>query len=117
MVDKDILRLDHIIEAYHKILFLTKKLGELKQFENNWIEQDAMLRQFEVIGEASNYISENLKQKNPQIEWHLIRGMRNFIIHQYFSIQLDTIWKMAIEGIPKFRNDVYLILMDLRNEH
>ena len=37
MVDKDILRLDHIIEAYHKILFLTKKLGELKQFENNWI--------------------------------------------------------------------------------
>lgn len=116
MVDKDILRLDHIIEACDKILFLTNKLGELKQFENNWIEQDAMLRQFEVIGEASNYISENLKQKNPQIEWHLIRGMRNFIIHQYFSIQLDTIWKTAKEDIPKFRNDINLILKDLKNE-
>lgn len=50
-----------------------------------------MIINFEVIGEASNHISENLKQQNPKVAWKEMKGMRNFITHEYFGLQLDSI--------------------------
>jgi uncharacterized protein with HEPN domain len=71
------------------------------QFISNDMLMDAVLRQMEIVGEAARNVSEELKAQNPAIPWHRMIGMRNFISHEYFGIDLATIWKTASENIPE----------------
>jgi len=81
------------------ITFLVDACKTVEVFKSKWIEQDAMLRIFEIIGEVSNHISNETKQKYPTIEWHKIRGMRNFVSHEYYSMKLEIIWETAVTNI------------------
>lgn len=85
--DKDVVRLQHILEAIE----LTKKFTEevnIEEFEDNLMMQSAVIRQFEIIGEASANISSQLKQHNPDVEWITIKGFRNLLIHEYFRVDI-----------------------------
>ena len=81
MKNKDLFRLEHIRESIAKIEYLTRLLHTQDNFESKWIEQDAIIRNLEIIGEASINISDNLKQNYPDIAWKEMRGMRNFVTH------------------------------------
>tara|TARA_B100000953_G_scaffold275847_1_gene249543 strand:+ start:607 stop:819 length:213 start_codon:yes stop_codon:yes gene_type:complete len=70
---------------------LVKIIKTYDNFEEKWIEQDSVIRNLEIIGEASNHISDDLKQKYPDVAWNQMKGMRNFMTHEYFGLQLDTI--------------------------
>lgn len=83
--NQDLFRLGHIKDCIDKILELAKLLNSLENFESKWIEQDAMIRNFEIIGEASIHISNETKFKYSKLEWHQMRGMRNYITHEYFG--------------------------------
>ncbi len=74
-----------------------------------------MIRNFEIIGEASNHISVETKEKFPEIEWNKIRGMRNFMTHEYFGIRLLTIWDTAINDIPILKSHIDSIISELQN--
>lgn len=108
--EKDIFRLQHILDATNKIIELTTILHSFENFSSKWIEQDAMLRNFEIIGEASNHISSEIKEKHPDIEWDAMRGMRNFVIHEYFGVDLASVWNTAINDIPVLKNQITEIL-------
>ena len=62
--------------------------------------QDAVIRRFEIIGEASRNIPRALKEKNKQVPWFDMSQFRDFITHSYFNIGLLTIWKTAKEKLP-----------------
>jgi len=53
---------------------------------------DAVVRNFDIIGEAANRLSDDFRISNPQIEWDRIRGFRNRIVHEYFGIDYEIIW-------------------------
>ena len=89
---RDLFRLGHVLECCQKIKSLISKVKTFEKFKTQWIYQDAMVRNLEIIGEASNHISEELKSENPDVHWNKIRGMRNIIIHEYFGVRLETIW-------------------------
>lgn len=89
---RDLFRLEHIIECCDKIETLTKQAGNFDNFSGRWIEQDAMIRNLEIIGEAAKNISDYTNQTYPEIEWYKIKGMRNLIVHEYFGISLEAIW-------------------------
>ncbi|MBA7514059.1 hypothetical protein ES705_06083 [subsurface metagenome] len=55
---------------------------------------DAVIRNFEIIGEAANKIDPDFRTKNPEIEWTRIRGFRNRIVHDYFGIDYEIIWSV-----------------------
>jgi uncharacterized protein with HEPN domain len=55
---------------------------------------DAVVRNFEIIGEAANRINPDFRTMNPEIEWKRIRGFRNRIIHDYFGIDYDIVWSI-----------------------
>lgn len=112
--DKDLFRLEHIKDSVDKIMELTKIIHSFEHFESKWIEQDAMIRNFEIIGEASNHISDETKEKYPEIAWNLMRGMRNFITHEYFGIDLDNIWDTAINDIPILKSQIESIISELQ---
>lgn len=113
-IDKDVFRLEHILDSANKIIELTTMLHSFQNFSNQWIQQDAMLRNFEIIGEASNHISPEIKQNYPDVEWEAMRGMRNFIIHEYFGVDIASVWNTALNDIPILKNQIIKILEDLK---
>jgi len=83
------LLVEDIVESGQKILSYTKDLT-FEQFKTDNKTINAVIRNFEIIGEAANRLPEVFKMKYPEIEWNRIRGFRNRIIHDYFGIVNDT---------------------------
>ena len=84
-------------------------IGELEfiRFKQNYMIVDAVIRNFEIIGEAAKHIPDELLQKYPQIPWKKMYGLRNVITHEYFGIDYEMIWEIA-------KNDLPQNLIDLR---
>ncbi|WP_198293542.1 HepT-like ribonuclease domain-containing protein [Algoriphagus resistens] len=65
---------------------------DYNQFVSNDKTIDAVVRNFEIIGEAAHRIDSHFRDSNPEIEWKRIRGFRNRIVHDYFGIDHDIVW-------------------------
>jgi uncharacterized protein with HEPN domain len=70
----------------------------------------ALLCQFIILGEAAYTISRSLKNRHPEVEWRTISGMRHWIVHAYFKINLTTVWETAINDVPALRDKIRSIL-------
>lgn len=88
--DVDLLLGDMLQSAY-KIKKYTENLN-FQSFENDDKTIDAVVRNFEIIGEASNRIDPDFKLNNPEIEWNRLKGFRNRIVHEYFGVDNEIIW-------------------------
>ncbi|MEO7120527.1 MAG: HepT-like ribonuclease domain-containing protein, partial [Ginsengibacter sp.] len=88
--DDDLLVSD-MIDCCLKILNYIKGL-DYDAFLNDSKTTDAVIRNFEVLGEACKYVSDETKLKNPLIEWRKIGDFRNILIHDYFGINHDILW-------------------------
>lgn len=75
--------------------------------------QDAVIRNIEIIGEASKQLSPEIKAKAPEEPWRRIGGMRDKLIHQYFGVKLDRVWETALTVLPPFRETVTRLLASL----
>lgn len=102
----------HIRDAIKRVIEYSSDIDE-KSFLKNTMLQDALVRQFEIIGEASNKVSESTQKKYSNIPWKRIVGMRNRIIHEYFGVRLDIIWDSVQNDIPNLRSDIDKIIEDL----
>jgi uncharacterized protein with HEPN domain len=82
--------LHHIIEAIEKI---EKYIGsvEFDEFSKNDMMIDAVVREFEIIGEAANNLSDKFQDKHFEIPWYKIKAMRNVLIHEYFGVNLKVV--------------------------
>jgi len=72
---------------------------------NNLI-QDGVIRQLEIIGEATKRLSKEFKDRYPEIPWKDIAGMRDKLIHGYFGVDLDAVWDTAKKDIPGLRGKI-----------
>ena len=79
-------------------------------FYNSPEKQDAVLRRIQIIGEAAKHIPQDYREKWNQIPWKEIAGMRDILVHEYFGITLSMIWKLAVEDIPKLKEQIDGIL-------
>ena len=95
-MDRDKLYLSHIIEAVRKIRQYTEGFT-LESFKANTLVQEAVVRQLEIVGEASRMISETTRKSHPDIPWYEIAGMRNRLIHEYFGVDFAVVWKTVTE--------------------
>src|SRR4051812_14996629 len=100
-------RLLHIIDAINEIENYIQD-SDLETFVNNSMMFNASLRQLEIIGEASNRLSEDLLNENPDIPWARIIGLRNLVIHEYFGIDDFTIWNVIKINLPDLKKKVTL---------
>jgi uncharacterized protein with HEPN domain len=88
-----LLLLDDMLLAAQKIKQYTKDL-DYTQFLTDDKTLDAVVRNFEIIGEAANRIDPDFRDSNPEIEWKRIRGFRNRIVHDYFGIDYEIVWSI-----------------------
>ena len=95
----DLLLLD-MMEAAVKILKYTQGLT-FEDFLAGDKTIDAVVRNFEIIGEASLRIDEDFRLENPQIEWKKLRGFRNRIVHDYFGIDYEIVWSILTQDVEE----------------
>ena len=93
------LLLEDIKESAEKIVDYTKNLS-FEEFSEDNKTVDAVIRNFEIIGEASNLLPDEIRDKYSEIDWHRIRGFRNRIVHDYFGVDLQIVWKIIFDQIP-----------------
>ena len=114
MLDRlgDKVRLFHIIDAIDEIEIYTENVT-LDDFVKNSMMFNATLRQLEIIGEASNRLSEQLLQNNTDIPWARIIGLRNLVVHEYFGIDDITIWNVIKINLPNLKEKISRIVSEL----
>ena len=98
----DSIYIDHILNNINRILdYISGKDHEA--FEADLVIQDAVVRQLEVIGEATKRVSKELRSKHIDIPWSDMAGMRDVLIHDYIDVDLGVVWKTASEDIPNLK--------------
>jgi uncharacterized protein with HEPN domain len=97
------LLIQDIIESAQKILDYTKGLT-YDEFKADSMRVDAVIRNFEIIGEAANRLPDQIKDELPNIDWHKIRGFRNRVAHDYMGINYFIVWQIREEFIPDLIN-------------
>lgn len=70
----------------------------------------ACIKQLEIIGEASDHISEEIKSQFTEIEWSQIKGMRNVFVHEYFGIDSRLVWEIIGYDLPDLKAKVTKIV-------
>ncbi len=93
------LLIQDIIEAAQKILDYTKGLN-YEEFKADSMRVDAVIRNFEIIGEAANRLPDQTKEEIPEIDWNKIRGFRNRVAHDYMGINYNIVWQIREEYLP-----------------
>lgn len=98
-----LLLLDDMLQSALKIKRYTKDI-DFDSFVTDEKTVDAVVRNFEIIGEASNRIDPDFKDSNPEIEWNRIRGFRNRIVHDYFGIDYEIVWSIIESYLDELIN-------------
>lgn len=100
----DKLLLLDILDSIHKIRIYTNGLN-FRTFAKDQKTIDAVVRNIEIIGEASKHVSKKLKDKSV-VSWIRIVGMRNRIVHEYFGVDLRIVWKIITEQLIDFEKTI-----------
>ncbi len=92
----------HILSSIDRIEQYTVEMTE-QQFLENFLVQDGVMRNIEIIAEASKKISAEIKKDFPDVPWRQIMAMRNKIIHEYFGIDLQAVWNVVQSNLPELK--------------
>ena len=105
----DSVYLSHIFEKTTRILEVTANLS-FEEFESNYLVSDSVIRSLEVIGEASNKLSDSFRSENPDIPIRQMVGLRNILIHAYSDVDLKRVWLIAKTNVPTLHEQIKALL-------
>jgi uncharacterized protein with HEPN domain len=112
----DTVYLRHILEAAEKIAEYVSVGRETFMAESHW--QDAVIRQLEIIGEATKHLSMDIRRQHDAVPWRRLAGLRDVLIHAYMGVDIDAVWQLTQSKIPSLRVDIQTILhsMDVEGD-
>ena len=109
MVHADMVYLRHVLDAILRIEEYLQGIGE-EEFFQKYLIQDGVIRQLEIIGEATKQISHETRKDHDQIPWKDMAGMRDKLLHDYFGVDVEQVWLTAKNDIPFLKTEVKTVL-------
>jgi len=109
------LYLEDILEAIQKIDSYLHGIS-FAQFNEDNMRIDAVVRNLEIIGEATKHIPPTMREKYPEIEWRKIAGMRDVMAHGYFAVNLNIVWDVVQHKLPDLKDHVVMLLREEAGE-
>jgi uncharacterized protein with HEPN domain len=88
-----------MLQAARKVLEYAQGLSE-REFMGSSRDQDAIVRQLTILGEASKRVSAEFRNEHPGIPWKKIAGFRDVVVHDYFHVNLEKVWRIVREELP-----------------
>lgn len=107
-MNRDLVYLCHIRDAIEKIERYVAVGEAVFLTTTHW--QDAVIRNLEIIGEATKRISADVKNDNSEIPWREIAGLRDVLIHDYMGVDLSVVWNVVVQDMPKLKSTVMRLL-------
>ncbi|MCX7726312.1 MAG: DUF86 domain-containing protein [Chitinispirillaceae bacterium] len=114
--NKDILSLKGILEAANKIINFSYPFSNADDLFTDKKSFDAVCMNFIIIGEMAERISDEFKQKFPEIDWRGIKGLRNLIAHNYLGVDAEEIWSIIKLHLPPLIVSIKKILLFLNSK-
>jgi uncharacterized protein with HEPN domain len=108
------LYLKDILFAIEKIEKYTKGLSHF-EFKKNSLVIDGVVRNLEIIGEASKKLPTEIKNNLPDIEWKKMTGLRDILIHEYFGIDKDIVWDIIQNKLPSLKKKISELMKSKAN--
>ena len=102
--------LRHVRDAIARIERYTAQGREV--FFQDSMVQDAVIRNLEVIGEAVRSLPPEVKRQHPEIPWRSITALRNVLIHEYFGVDLEIVWRVVQRRLPNLKRHIGSMLAD-----
>jgi uncharacterized protein with HEPN domain len=98
-------RLEHIIAAIDRIYRYTsgKSYDDLVSDDMMYY---AVIKNIEIIGEAANMLTQQFQQLHSETPWKMVKGMRNYIVHEYFQVDDIVVWDVVKNNLPELRKQV-----------
>ena len=109
MNENDKIRLLHILEAMEDIESFVTTINR-EEFLHNRLVHSAVVRQFEIIGEAAGSLSEETQKRYSQVPWRIMKNFRNVLVHQYFGVDYNEVYTVIESELPSLKSDVKGIL-------
>jgi len=94
----DSIYIDHMLDCIHRI---DEYVENKEQFYSSRLVQDAVIRNLQVMAESSQRLADDIKKTYPDVPWKQISGFRNILVHDYLGVDLDTIWSVVEQELPK----------------
>ena len=107
----DKVRIEHVYDCIDEIENALSGIV-FEHFSENHVLRIAVVKWLEIIGEAANHISEETKRKYDKIEWTKMIGLRNFVVHEYFGINYETVWQTATVDLQRLKKELNTINTD-----
>jgi len=104
--------LNDMLEAISRIEEYTEGY-DFEDFINDRKTVDAVLRNLEIIGEASRYVPDEIRSTYPNVPWRRVVGLRNVVIHHYFGVDLGIVWTIIRLQLPELKESVEKIIKEL----
>lgn len=98
-------RLGHILDSIEEIESAVEGFGK-DTFLANHVVRIAVVKWLEIIGEAANYISLEVKSNKPLLPWDEIIGFRHVAVHEYFGVEFELVWKIIKDDLPLLKKDI-----------
>jgi uncharacterized protein with HEPN domain len=101
--------LEHIAQAVRRAMEYVERLGSATAFRQSQRDQDAVIRNIEIIGEAARLIQKNAPEfvtAHPELPWVEMRVMRNKMIHDYFDVDVIVVWSTVKDDLPRLKQQI-----------
>ena len=98
-------RLEHILAAIDRVARYTKD----KTFDDLLADDMmyyAVVKNIEMMGEAANMLTSKFQESHPETPWKMVKGMRNYIVHEYFQIDDEVVWDVVTNNLPELREQI-----------
>lgn len=107
--------LSDILEAIRRVKAYTIGMS-YQAFLADTKTQDAVVRNLEIIGEATRGVSPDARERRQTVPWKSMAGVRDRLIHHYFGVNLDVVWKIVSSELEEVAFDVEELLKELKDE-